>query len=121
MKKWQLVLGVAGLMAGAVLPAPARAADDDQPIKALFVAGGCCHDYKNQKRIIPEGISKLANVQWTIAYDPTTETRILNPVYKNPDWAKGFDVIVHDECSADVKIMSEVDNILRSEERRVGQ
>ena len=95
------------------MPALARAADDDQPIKALFVCGGCCHDYKNQKKIIPEGISKLANVEWTIAYQPETDTRTLNSVYKNPDWAKGFDVIVHDECSADVKILSEIDNILK--------
>ena len=27
----------------------------------------------------------------------------MNPVYENPDWAAGFDVVVHDECSSDVK------------------
>ena len=31
---------------------------------------------------------------------PTRPPRHKNPVYDNPDWAKGFDVIVHDECSS---------------------
>ena len=40
---------------------------EEGPIKALLVAGGCCHDYKTQKTIITEGISARANVQWVIA------------------------------------------------------
>src|SRR6266571_610632 len=42
---------------------------DEQPIKALLVAGGCCHDYKSQKSIITEGISARANVQWVIIHE----------------------------------------------------
>lgn len=90
-----------------------RADDADKPIRALFVCGGCCHDYAKQKDIITQGISGMANVQWTIAYDPDKGTKHLNPVYENPDWAKNFDVIVHDECSADVKEMPVIDNILK--------
>ena len=90
----------------------ARAADA-KPIKALFICGGCCHDYKHQKDIITKGISARANVDWTIAYDPDTSTTHLNPVYDNPDWAKGYDVIVHDECSADVKDLKIIDRILK--------
>jgi len=78
------------------------AAQEDKPIKALLVIGGCCHDYKTQQKIITEGVSQRANVEWTIAYDPDTGTSHKNPVYDNPDWAKGFDVVVHDECSAGV-------------------
>jgi type 1 glutamine amidotransferase len=93
--------------------APARAADDAKPIKALLVIGGCCHDYAAQQKIITEGISARAKVEWTIAYDPTSATNQLNPVYKKADWAKGFDVIVHDECSADVKDLEIIDRILK--------
>jgi len=73
-----------------------------KPIRALLVIGGCCHDYAKQKDILTKGISERANVEWTIAYDPDKTTRHKNPVYDNADWAKNFDIIVHDECTADV-------------------
>ncbi|HEX3998485.1 MAG TPA: ThuA domain-containing protein [Pirellulales bacterium] len=94
------------------LAGPARA-DDAKPIRALFICGGCCHDYAKQKDIITKGISARANVEWTIAYDPNSSTTHLNPVYDNPDWSKGYDVIVHDECSADVKDLATIDRILK--------
>ena len=102
------------LLAGS-LTALALAADSPpaKPIRALLVIGGCCHDYGKQKDILPKGISARANVEWTVAYDPDTSTHHLNPVYKDPDWAKGFDIVVHDECSADVKDLDAIDNILR--------
>jgi type 1 glutamine amidotransferase len=85
----------------------------DKPIRALLVAGGCCHDYAKQKDIITKGISARANVEWTIAYDPDTGTKHLNPVYENEDWSKGYDVVVHDECCADVKDLKIIDRILK--------
>jgi type 1 glutamine amidotransferase len=96
----------------------ALGADDaDTPIRALLVTGGCCHDYAKQKDIITKGISARANVEWTISYDPTpnprTATSDLNPIYKNEDWSKGYDVVVHDECSADVKDLKVIDRILK--------
>ena len=93
-----------------LLPA-ARA--DDKPIRALLVAGGCCHDYKRQKDILTEGVSARANVQWTVAYDPDGSTSHLNPLFRQDDWAKGFDVVLHDECSADVKDLKVIDRILK--------
>jgi type 1 glutamine amidotransferase len=102
------------LLAGS-LTAFALAADSPpaKPIRALLVAGGCCHDYAKQKDILPMGVSARANVEWTVAYDPDTSSEHLNPVYKDPDWAKGFDVVVHDECTSEVKDLDTIDNILR--------
>jgi hypothetical protein len=80
----------------------AEAQEPPKPVRALLVIGGCCHDYASQKDILTKGVSERAHVEWTIAYDPDTTTRHKNPVYDNPDWAKGFDVVVHDECSSDV-------------------
>jgi type 1 glutamine amidotransferase len=91
----------------------ALAENRGKPIRALLVLGGCCHDYGKQKDILTQGISARANVVWTIAYEPDTSTKVLNPVYEHPDWAKGFDVVVHDECSADVKDLALIDRILR--------
>ena len=79
---------------------------------ALLVCGGCCHDYSKQKDILSKGISERANVEWTIAYDPDKGTKHLNPVYENPDWSKGFDVVVHDECCSDVKDLDVINRIL---------
>jgi type 1 glutamine amidotransferase len=88
-------------------------AQEAKPIRALLVLGGCCHDYEKQKDLITKGISARANVTWVIAYDPDKGTKHLNPVYEKADWAKGFDVIVHDECTADVKDLAVVDRILQ--------
>lgn len=82
-------------------------------IRALLVLGGCCHDYANQKDILTKGISERANVEWTVAYDPDKSTSAKNPVYQNPDWAKGFDVVVHDECTSDVTDKDFVNGILK--------
>jgi type 1 glutamine amidotransferase len=86
---------------------------DDKPIRALLVTGGCCHDYRHQKDILTKGISARANVQWKIAFDADSSTKHKNPVYDAADWAKSFDVVVHDECSADVKDLKVIDGILK--------
>ena len=41
-------------------------AQSAEPLKALLITGGCCHDYTKQKLIISQGISKRANVDWDI-------------------------------------------------------
>ena len=83
-----------------------------KPLRVLLVLGGCCHDYMTQKDLLAEGITKRAHVEVVIAYDPDKTTKHLNPVYENPDWAKGFDVIIHDECSANVDDLAVIDRIL---------
>jgi type 1 glutamine amidotransferase len=83
-----------------------------KPIRALLVIGGCCHDYKAQKDILARGIAERAHVEVEIAYDPDTTTHHLNPIYESPEWAAGFDVIIHDECCSDVKDLAIIDRIL---------
>ena len=88
-----------------------------KPIRALLVTGGCCHDYERQKKILTEGISARANVEWTIVHEgegPKKEgTRHQVSIYKQADWAKGYDVVVHDECFADVKDEQFIEGILK--------
>lgn len=91
---------------------PYAAVSGGEPIRALLVLGGCCHDYPTQKKRITEGISERANVQWKIAYDPDQGTSHLNPIYERDDWADGFDVVVHDECCSDVKDPKIIQRIL---------
>jgi type 1 glutamine amidotransferase len=88
-----------------------------KPLKALLVLGGCCHDYKTQQELLSKGLSARARVELTIAYDPDTTNTHLNPVYERSDWATGFDVIIHDECSSQVKDPAIIDRILEPHRR----
>ncbi len=90
----------------------AQEAPPVKPIRALLVLGGCCHDYATQKDLLAKGIEARAHVQVVIAYDEDKSTKHLNPIYENPNWAKDIDVVIHDECSADVKDLSIIDRIL---------
>ena len=85
-----------------------------KPLRALLIAGGCCHDYTKQKDILKKGLEELVNVQIEILYSPDNTTRARFAIYEKPDWAKGFDVIIHDECSSDVTSLPYVQNILRA-------
>ena len=80
----------------------ATAGAKQAPIRALMICGGCCHDYANQKKILSEGISARANIEWTIvqedAPDKKDERNHKVSIYLKPDWWKGYDVIVHNEC-----------------------
>lgn len=91
-----IALGAAGLLLGT-----GAGAQEVKPLKALLLTGGCCHDYTNQKRIISEGVSARANVQWTLVQDPNNGTRGSGILYSNENWAAGYDIVVHHECYAD--------------------
>jgi len=88
-----------------------------KPIKALLVLGGCCHDYKTQQESLSKGLAQRARVEVSIAYDPDTTNTHLNPVYERSDWATGYDVIIHDECSSMVKDLAIIDRILEPHRR----
>ncbi len=100
------IAGAGSTFSVAADPAPVK------PLKVLLVLGGCCHDYETQKDLLAKGISERAHVDVTIAYDPDKTTKHLNPIYENPDWAKGYDVIIHNECTADVKDISVIERVL---------
>ena len=111
MKKIILPLLLAGIAAGSMWFA--QAADTEaKPLRILLVAGGCCHDYEQQQMILKEGIESRINAVVDIAYNPDTTTEATFEIYKSDDWAKDFDVILHDECSANVTDRTYVKRIL---------
>ena len=91
----------------------AVAPTDERPIQALLVTGGCCHDYDRQKQILTRGISGRANVRWTVVHQGGTTTNTPIPLYDDPNWADGFDIVVHNECFSEVKDLAFVDRILQ--------
>jgi type 1 glutamine amidotransferase len=102
---------LAAVFAGTPAPARAGAAPSPRPLRILLVAGGCCHDYANQKDILKKGLEERANVVVDIIYSASTTTKTEFPEYQNPDWAKGYDLVIHDECSADVTDAKTIQNI----------
>ena len=90
-----------------------------EPIHALLITGGCCHDYQAQKKILTEGISARANVTWDIVFEGgdvhsggTRNHRV--SIYEKPDWSKGYDVVVHNECFGDVTNIDFIDHIVKA-------
>lgn len=69
-----------------------------EPLKVLMITGGCCHDYTAQKEILAVGLRARANVEFTIVHEGGESRDFKVSVYAKPDWARGFDVILHNEC-----------------------
>lgn len=107
-----LVLGAALL---AAVSAPA--ADAAKPLRVLLVAGGCCHDYAAQTRILEKGIEARVRADVEVVFNPDKSTKATFEIYGNPDWASGYDVVIHDECSADVTDPAYVERILAAHRR----
>ncbi|MES2981226.1 MAG: ThuA domain-containing protein [Verrucomicrobiota bacterium] len=81
---------------------PTLSAEEVKPLKALLLTGGCCHDYKAQKDILKNGIEARGNIVVTqIHTDSTTVTPDL-PIYGMPEYAAGYDIVIHDECAAGI-------------------
>jgi len=96
------------------LPSQAPAAEPAKPLKVLLITGGCCHDYAKQKDLLKAGIEARARVEITQIHSSDTSTKARFEIYEQPDWAKGYDAVIHDECTSDVKDMPYVQNILKA-------
>ena len=103
---------LAALALIAITVRPATAADAGQPIKALLITGGCCHDYEHQKDILKKGIEERGNIKVDIIY-VKGGTKPALPIYGNPDYAKGYDVVIHDECAADISDPAIIAGVLK--------
>lgn len=90
------------LLLGTALLACVAAQAASAPVRALLITGGCCHDYDFQSRALAEGGKKIGNVQWTVVHEGGKTKNAKFALYDNPDWAKAYDVVVHNECFADV-------------------
>jgi type 1 glutamine amidotransferase len=97
---------VATLLAGPAI------AQETKPLRVLMVTGGCCHDYEAQKLILSEGISARANVEWKIVHEGKDRKDKVS-IYAHDDWAKGFDVILHNECYGAIEDVAYVERIAK--------
>ncbi|GAB5405463.1 MAG: ThuA domain-containing protein [Aureliella sp.] len=81
-----------------LVAASARAAE---PLKVLIVTGGCCHDYKYQTDQLKLAFKEhKVETKWTVVMEGGTGTKAKIELYDDADWAKDFDVVIHNECFA---------------------
>ncbi len=89
------------VLAAFVFPAAAGGPPPAEPVKALLITGGCCHDYAFQARALQEAPAGKGLISWKVVNEGGTGTRAKIKLYDDPRWAEGFDVVVHNECFAD--------------------
>lgn len=108
------------LIAGAVTLSlsvlPAVHAEPGQAIKVLIVSGGCCHDYARQRDVLERALKQRMPAEVSHVYhDPKPgekATRPALPIYGNPHYADGYDVVIHNECAADEDSAAALDAVL---------
>jgi len=107
MRSVTFLLGLVATLCLTAQPAHAdsheKTAAAAKPLKVLLVTGGGFHDYAKQKDIIATGLTERANIDVTIAYTQGGGTNLDFDGYKGDDWFNGYDVIIHNVCSAKTK------------------
>jgi hypothetical protein len=101
------------LVSGLLLFAPTAGAAEPKPLKVMLITGGCCHNYATQKEILKKGIEERANIVVDQIHVPDGSTRPDLPIFGNPDYAAGYDLVIHDECAADIKDEEVVRGVLK--------
>ncbi len=84
-----------------------------KPIRILLITGGCCHDYAKQKDILKEGIEKRLNAEVVQVHTDDKSTKPPLAILGNPEYAKGFDLVIHDECAAGVSDEAVIQGVLK--------
>ena len=102
---WQRCL--VGLICLSALRPVVPAAEQPQLVKALLVTGGCCHNYAEQAAVITSLLTSNAvtlgfKINWTVNHQGGRTTFNKLALFDNPDWAKGFDVVIHNYCLPDI-------------------
>ncbi|XOV70648.1 MAG: discoidin domain-containing protein [Verrucomicrobiota bacterium] len=112
-RKFHLIVSIM-LTIGFVTGFSTAAQGAEARLKALLVAGGCCHDYTHQHEVLVKGIQERANVQVDVVWTDDRSTTPPLPLYNDPNWADGYDVVIHDECAAGNADLEVMHNILRT-------
>lgn len=84
-----------------------------KPIRILLITGGCCHDYESQKDILKRGLEARANVMVDQIHTGDGSTRPPLAILGKPEYAKGYDLVIHDECAADISDPAVVQGVLK--------
>ena len=88
-------------------------AAEPKPLKVLLLTGGCCHDYANQKEILKKGLEARINAVVDQIHTDDKSTKPPLAILGNADYAKGYDIVIHDECGSDISDQPMVEAVLK--------
>ncbi|WP_220699452.1 ThuA domain-containing protein [Pelobium manganitolerans] len=74
-----------------------------KPKKILLITGGCCHDYAFQSKAIMDAVSAVVDAEWTVKNEGGNGTSAKIDLYEDENWARPYDLVIHNECFADTK------------------
>ncbi len=78
--------------------------NSDGSLNILLITSGCCHDYDFQTKAMQLAFEQQdVKTVWTVVNEGGTGTQAEIDFYKDPNWAEGFDVVIHNECFANTK------------------
>lgn len=83
------------------------------PLRVLLITGGCCHDYARQKDILKKGLEERAYVLVDQVHSADSSTRPPLAIFGNAEYAQGYDLVIHDECAADISDPATVQLVLK--------
>ncbi len=71
--------------------------EKQSPIQALLITGGGWHDYEAQEELLTQGISERLGdkIEWTVIHEGDGEPDYHVSVFQEENWAKDYDVVVH--------------------------
>ena len=102
----------AALFSPSLVLAAASAEAPPKPVRVLLIAGGCCHDYAAQRDLLKAGLEARARIEMDVIYtDSRSMTHIFEELNK-PGWAQGYDVILHNQCTANTRDMAVIESVL---------
>src|SRR4051812_29544812 len=101
------------LLGAALFSSAAFSAELPKPLRVLLTTGGCCHDYAKQKDILKNGLEARAYLIVEQVHTDDKSTKPPLAILGNPDYAKGYDLVIHDECAADIKDVPTVEGVLK--------
>ena len=101
--------GMVLIISATVCPAD----DRPKPLRVLLITGGCCHDYASQKDVLKKGLEERANLVVDQIHTGDTSAKPPLAILGNPDYARGYDLVIHDECAADISDESKVLAVLK--------
>lgn len=101
-------------LAAATLTSPSTlAADAPKPLRLLLITGGCCHAYGAQKDLLKAGLEARLNAQIDQVHSSDSSTHPPLAIYGHPEYAQGYDLVIHDECAADISDPEVINGVLK--------
>ena len=78
------------------------------PIDAMIITGGCCHDYTGQSKVLMDTLNAVMPINWTVVHGMAALPDGRLPLFDNSNWARGFEIVIHNECWANGDLPAQV-------------